>query len=176
MLKNKELVAINQDPLGKPGRLIQQTTNSTDGTVAITNIVEQVFSREINATFSSAGFGAGAGAGAARSGSTVSEARAVVLFNRGEVARNMTVTWTDLGLCGGSTEKPVLPEPPEPSEATVTKNTSVKANRESGISCMCQVRDIWTHNEFGEDKGTHDGMYSAEVPKHGVVTVVVACH
>ena len=30
MLKNKELIAISQDVLGQPGRLIRQATNATD--------------------------------------------------------------------------------------------------------------------------------------------------
>ena len=45
MLKNKELIAISQDVLGQPGRLIRQATNATDPSptaVRSSNIVEQV--------------------------------------------------------------------------------------------------------------------------------------
>lgn len=79
MLKNKELIAISQDPAGIAGRLISQTTNASDSSSRTAarhaNIVEQVFARELSGG-----------------------ARAVALFNRGEFPRNMSVSWGQLGL------------------------------------------------------------------------------
>ena len=80
MLKNKELLAVHQDALAKPGALLRQRTNSSSGnTTRTTDIVEQVFSREL----------APPAAGCA--------ARAVGMFNRAEAPTNMTVTWAELG-------------------------------------------------------------------------------
>ena len=82
MLKNLELIAIAQDKLGKAGRLVRQGTNSSDPSpeaVRITNIVEQVFSRELEG------------------GDLV-----VVLFNRAETATNISVAWKELALPANS--------------------------------------------------------------------------
>ncbi len=79
MLKNKELIAISQDPLGMAGWLVAQATNGSDPSSRTaarhTNIVEQVFARKLSGG-----------------------ARAVALFNRGELSRNMSVSWSELGL------------------------------------------------------------------------------
>ena len=84
MLKNRELLAVHQDALAKPGALLRQRTNSSGGSsgnaTRSTDIVEQVFSREL----------APPAAGCA--------ARAVVMFNRAEQPTNMTVAWAELGL------------------------------------------------------------------------------
>ena len=121
MLKNRELIAISQDPLGIAGGLIRQTTNATDpddpNAARTTNIVEQVFSREL------------------RDG-----ARAVVLFNRAEVARSIAVRWAEIGLDPGG---------------------------------AYMVRDVWAHNEFGEDLGEHAAGYSTLVPPHHAALLIV---
>jgi len=79
MLKNKELLAISQDPLGIAGKLVRQITNATDPLSYAEsrnyNIVEQVFVREL-----------------------VGGVFAVVLFNRAEEAREIAVTWAELGM------------------------------------------------------------------------------
>ena len=50
-LKNHELVAVSQDPLGMPGRLISQRINTSEpfsrSAARHTNIVEQVFARPL---------------------------------------------------------------------------------------------------------------------------------
>ena len=81
MLKNKELLAVSQDPLAKLGRLLRQRTNSSNLNITrTTNIIEQVFSREL----------------APSAPGCVT--RAVVMFNRAEEMTNMTITWAELGL------------------------------------------------------------------------------
>jgi alpha-galactosidase len=80
MLKNEEVIAISQDPLGAAGRLVSQATNvsgepSSRTAARHNNIVEQVFARELSGG-----------------------ARAVALFNRGEAPRNISVSWSELGL------------------------------------------------------------------------------
>ena len=75
----QELLEISQDSLGVAGRLVRQRTNISDPTdtaaARTTNIVEQVFARSL------------------RGG-----AMAVVLFNRAEAARNITISWQELQL------------------------------------------------------------------------------
>eukprot|EP00038_Savillea_parva_P010865 m.193374 g.193374 ORF g.193374 m.193374 type:complete len:481 (-) comp18907_c0_seq1:27-1469(-) len=78
MLLNNDVLAISQDPLGRPGWLVKQTTNATDPSptaARTTNIVTQVFARVLE-----------------------HGARAVVLFNRAETTMDMHVTWSDVGL------------------------------------------------------------------------------
>merc|ERR1712228_703464 len=90
MLKNKELIAVSQDSLGEPGRLIRQKTNTTDpspAAVRSTNIIEQVFVRPLESSKHD------------DVGSTV----ALVLFNRAETASNISVTWAELGLSDSGT-------------------------------------------------------------------------
>eukprot|EP01045_Picozoa_sp_COSAG04_P008591 COSAG04_NODE_479_length_13687_cov_2.863262_3_plen_536_part_00 len=80
MLKNPEILAIAQDRLAKAGGLVRQRTNSSDSSpdaARCTNIVEQVFSRELEGG-----------------------AMAVALFNRAEMPLNISVTWKELGLSG----------------------------------------------------------------------------
>eukprot|EP01047_Picozoa_sp_COSAG01_P088268 COSAG01_NODE_20691_length_940_cov_0.774078_2_plen_165_part_01 len=53
MLKNEEVIAISQDPLGAAGRLVSQATNVSGDPSSRTaarhnNIVEQVFARELS--------------------------------------------------------------------------------------------------------------------------------
>jgi hypothetical protein len=75
----QELLEISQDSLGIAGRLVRQRTNSSDPTnsaaARTTNIVEQVFARSLQGG-----------------------AMAVVLFNRAEAARNITISWRELQL------------------------------------------------------------------------------
>jgi alpha-galactosidase len=79
MVANRELITIAQDALGVGGRLVQQATNlshdSPPAAVRTSNIIEQTWSRPLN-----------------------DGAVAIVLFNRAEHARNMTVTWAAAGL------------------------------------------------------------------------------
>lgn len=79
MLTNKELIAISQDELGLPGRMIRQRLNTSaptsESAARHTNIVEQVFTRPL-----------------------AGGQQAVALFNRAEAPRNMSVTWHELGL------------------------------------------------------------------------------
>jgi len=68
LLCNDEVIAVDQDPLGKPGRRI-----SLDDTV-------EVWARDLE-----------------------DGAKAVGLFNRGEMAATVTVKWADLGIEGNQT-------------------------------------------------------------------------
>jgi hypothetical protein len=100
--RTQELIAISQDSLGVPGVLIRQKTNSTDPSpeaARVTNIIEQVFSREISPASAADGTGGG--------GASSTGARAVVLFNRAEVPVNMTVAWADIGLSGSCTVRDI---------------------------------------------------------------------
>jgi len=105
MLLNQELIDISQDKLGRAGRLVRQSTNLTAPTAAATrstNIVEQVFVRPLhnpNSTASPPAASAASASAAATGASTV----AVVLFNRAEGERNITVSWAELGLAPSGT-------------------------------------------------------------------------
>lgn len=69
LLGSGEVLAISQDRLGRPGRLVHQVANAS--VIDSTTIVEQIWARELE-------------------GGKV----AVVLFNRAEKAREMTFSWT----------------------------------------------------------------------------------
>ena len=78
MLLNKMLLAISQDPLSRPGNLVYQTTNATDkapGATATTNIVEQIWTKDLSRS-----------------------RRALLFFNRGETSRTMSLSWAQAGL------------------------------------------------------------------------------
>jgi hypothetical protein len=79
LLASAEVLAISQDALGQPGRLIHQGTNSTHSHVAATTptIVEQIFVREL--------FG---------------DNVAAVMFNRAEHMARLTLSWTLAGMNG----------------------------------------------------------------------------
>ena len=81
MVKNQELIAIAMDSGGQPGLLVHQQTNlsSVEPATAIrtSNIVEQIWVR--NVTDSQPGV-------------------VVCLFNRGELTRNMSLSWEQMWL------------------------------------------------------------------------------
>ena len=78
MVKNKDVLAINQDPLARAGRLVyQEGSTSADITV-------QVFARPL-----------------------ADGSHAVLLFNRATAARNLTASWTTVGLEPGQTARPL---------------------------------------------------------------------
>lgn len=101
ILTNKEVTAVDQDPLGRQGRRVRK-----DGD-------REVFARQL-----------------------ADGSRAVILLNRGKAPLEVTATWEDLGY---------------PAHLTAS------------------VRDLWQH----KDVGKFSGKYSAQVPSHGVVMVVV---
>ena len=78
MVKNKDVLAINQDPLAHAGRLVYQ-----DGTTSA-NIKVQVFARQL-----------------------ADGSRAVLLFNRDAKARNITATWDMVNLVPGQIAYPL---------------------------------------------------------------------
>ena len=71
LLNATEVLGISQDPLGHPGRLVHQATNGSASSVpTTTNIVEQIWSRDLTG-----------------------DRLAVVFFNRDERPRTMTFEW-----------------------------------------------------------------------------------
>jgi len=73
LLKNTEVVAVNQDPLGKAGKLIYQNGGTTTST-----ITQQAWARPLNDGSISA-----------------------VLLNRADSDEQLSVTWPQLGLTPG---------------------------------------------------------------------------
>ena len=87
---NADIVAINQDEGGHPPRLIRQTLKPgtpTDRPPPPTDVLSQVFGRPL-----------GTQPDLAKEGGEV----AVVLLNREEEAKEMRVTWEELGLVDAS--------------------------------------------------------------------------
>ncbi len=101
ILTNKEVIAVDQDPLGYQGRRVKR-----DGT-------SEIWSKQM-----------------------ADGSRTVALLNRGASETEIRVAWTDIGY-------------PDSVSAT--------------------VRDLWAH----QDRGSHQGGFSAKVPSHGVVMVTV---
>jgi alpha-galactosidase len=101
ILLNKEVIAIDQDPLGQQARRVKQTGDL------------EIWSKQLQ-----------------------DGGRAVALLNRGSAATKMSVAWTDIGYPDG---------------------------------LSASVRDLWTT----KDMGKQSGVYSAEVPSHGVVMVTI---
>jgi alpha-galactosidase len=101
ILLNKEVIAIDQDPLGQQARRVKQTGDL------------EIWSKQLQ-----------------------DGARAVALLNRGPAATKMSVAWTDIGYPDG---------------------------------LSASVRDLWT----AKDMGKQSGVYSAEVPSHGVAMVTI---
>ena len=80
LLLNKQIVAVNQDPLGAPARLVWQHPPMTQN-VTSAQITAQVLARPLS-----------------------SDRLAVLLLNRGGSASNLTVTWNELGLPAGASK------------------------------------------------------------------------
>jgi len=80
MLKaSNEVIAISQDPLGRPGRLVRQDTNASNqqAPATTTTITAQIWVRQLE-----------------------SGGVAAVLFNRAEHEVQLTLTWTAAGIAG----------------------------------------------------------------------------
>ena len=76
------LLAISQDPLGRPGVLAMQITNSSDtspAAAATTNIEQQAWTKELQ-----------------------NGGQAILFFNRAEHALNMSLAWESTGLVHGT--------------------------------------------------------------------------
>jgi alpha-galactosidase len=101
ILTNKDVIAVDQDPLGIQGHRVKKNGNS------------EIWSKQMS-----------------------DGGRAVVLLNRGASEATIAVNWTDIGY-------------PETLGAS--------------------VRDLWAHKDLGKQKGT----YSASVPSHGVMMILV---
>jgi alpha-galactosidase len=101
ILTNREVIAVDQDPLGMEGRRVRKGGDS------------EVWAKELK-------------------GGT----RAVVLLNRGDIPTAISFTWDEIGY---------------PNEL------------------LAKVRDLWA----GKDSGEFRGKFSASVPSHGVVMVIV---
>jgi alpha-galactosidase len=101
ILKNEELIAVNQDPLGNQGFRVAR-----DGKL-------EVWKKPLEGN-----------------------SLAVGLFNLGDETAKVTATWEKLGL---------------------------------GEACPCTVRDLWTHEDLGDFKGS----FEAEVESHGSAIVRV---
>jgi len=102
ILTNKEVIAVDQDPLGIGGRRVHHASDGWD-----------IWLKPLTGG-----------------------RQAVLLLNRGGRDPTMTVKWSELGLA-------------------VDKSVA--------------VRDLWEHR----DLGSKTGLFSAPVPSHGVVMVVV---
>jgi len=102
ILTNKEVIAVDQDPLGIGGRRVHHASDGWD-----------IWLKPLTGG-----------------------RQAVLLLNRGGRDQTMTVKWSELGLA-------------------VDKSVA--------------VRDLWEHR----DLGSKTGLFSAPVPSHGVVMVVV---
>merc|ERR1739842_192608 len=74
IVTNKEVIAVNQDPSGAPGRLAWQSAKS------LQDDLQQIFVRAL-------------APGDAQDGGAPSPTFAAVLFNRAESPRNITLTW-----------------------------------------------------------------------------------
>lgn len=75
LLTNKAIVAVNQDPDGKPPRLVQQSPPYGSKYAHTRNITSQVFARPLSG-----------------------DRLAVLLLNRGATATTISVSWSELGI------------------------------------------------------------------------------
>ena len=97
LLANDEVIDVDQDPLGKPGRRVTQNEDL------------EVWAKDME-----------------------DGSKAVGLFNRGEMPATVEARWADLGIKGKRV-----------------------------------VRDLWRQKDLGK----FDGVFQAQVPRHGVVLV-----
>ena len=101
ILTNREVIAVDQDPLGLQGRRVKREGTS------------ETWAKQMS-----------------------DGSRAVALLNRGASQATIAVTWTDIGY---------------------------------PAALNASVRDLWAHKDLGKQNGT----YSATVPSHGVVMILV---
>ena len=95
LMLNSEIIAVNQDRLAAPARLIYTTNNATDGEeVNSTRITTQCWARPLW----SSGNGVEDRDGRERGSEGEVRRIAVVLFNRDEKVKKMAIDWAQLGV------------------------------------------------------------------------------